>query len=28
MSLTGNTSDRATPVREFQSGKVPLFLLS
>ena len=26
--LTGDTTDRATPVREFQSGKVPLFLLS
>jgi superfamily II DNA or RNA helicase len=28
IKLTGDTSDRATPVREFQSGKVPLFLLS
>ncbi|HVG82457.1 MAG TPA: DEAD/DEAH box helicase, partial [Methylomirabilota bacterium] len=26
--LTGDTTDRAAPVREFQSGKVPLFLLS
>ena len=26
--LTGSTEDRATPVREFQAGKVPLFLLS
>jgi superfamily II DNA or RNA helicase len=26
--LTGDTKDRAMPVREFQSGKVPLFLLS
>ena len=26
--LTGDTTDRATPVREFQAGKVPLFLLS
>jgi SNF2 family DNA or RNA helicase len=28
VTLTGDTTDRATPVREFQSGKVPLFLLS
>jgi superfamily II DNA or RNA helicase len=26
--LTGATTERATPIREFQSGKVPLFLLS
>ena len=26
--LTGDTRDRATPVRRFQSGEVPLFLLS
>ena len=26
--LTGDTADRATPVRQFQAGKVPLFLLS
>jgi superfamily II DNA or RNA helicase len=26
--LTGDTTDRAKPVREFQAGKVPLFLLS
>jgi superfamily II DNA or RNA helicase len=26
--LTGDTVDRTTPVREFQAGKVPLFLLS
>ncbi|HEY1243278.1 MAG TPA: DEAD/DEAH box helicase [Hyphomicrobiaceae bacterium] len=26
--LTGDTTDRATPVREFQAGKAPLFLLS
>ncbi len=26
--LTGDTKDRAAPVREFQAGKVPLFLLS
>ena len=26
--LTGDTRDRATPVRAFQSGKVPLFLIS
>ena len=26
--LTGDTADRAEPVREFQSGKAPLFLLS
>jgi superfamily II DNA or RNA helicase len=28
VKLTGDTTDRATPIREFQSGKVPLFLLS
>jgi len=26
--LTGDTTDRATPIQEFQSGKVPLFLIS
>jgi superfamily II DNA or RNA helicase len=26
--LTGDTTDRATPVAQFQAGKVPLFLLS
>src|SRR6516164_2195602 len=26
--LTGDTVDRTTPVRKFQAGKVPLFLLS
>ncbi len=26
--LTGDTKDRATPVRRFQSGEVPLFLIS
>ncbi|MHC8371330.1 DEAD/DEAH box helicase [Pseudomonas sp. MDT1-85] len=26
--LTGDTTDRRTPVKEFQSGKVPLFLIS
>ena len=26
--LTGDTADRATPVKAFQSGKVPLFLVS
>ena len=26
--LTGDTRDRATPVRQFQAGKVPLFLIS
>jgi superfamily II DNA or RNA helicase len=26
--LTGETTDRRTPVRDFQSGKVPLFLIS
>ncbi|MCO8313350.1 DEAD/DEAH box helicase [Pseudomonas mandelii] len=26
--LTGDTADRRTPVKEFQSGKVPLFLIS
>ena len=26
--LTGNTRDRETPVRRFQAGKVPLFLIS
>jgi SNF2 family DNA or RNA helicase len=25
--LTGDTVDRTTPVRKFQAGKVPLFLL-
>ena len=28
VKLTGDTTDRAAPVREFQTGKVPLFLLS
>ncbi len=28
VKLTGDTTDRAAPVREFQAGKVPLFLLS
>ncbi len=28
VQLTGDTTDRATPVRAFQSGKVPVFLLS
>jgi superfamily II DNA or RNA helicase len=28
VKLTGDTTDRTTPVKEFQSGKVPLFLLS
>ena len=28
VEITGSTTDRATPVREFQAGKVPLFLLS
>ena len=28
MLLTGDTRDRATPVRQFQAGKVPLFLIS
>jgi superfamily II DNA or RNA helicase len=28
VTLTGDTKDRATPVREFQSGLVPLFLIS
>ena len=28
VKLTGDTVDRALPVREFQTGKVPLFLLS
>ena len=28
VQLTGQTRDRATPVQEFQSGKVPLFLIS
>ena len=28
VKLTGDTTDRTTPVREFQAGKVPLFLLS
>ncbi|WP_207810258.1 MULTISPECIES: C-terminal helicase domain-containing protein, partial [unclassified Pseudomonas] len=26
--LTGDTTDRRTPVRDFQGGKVPLFLIS
>ena len=26
--LTGDTTDRATPVRRFQAGEVPLFLIS
>ena len=26
--LTGDTRDRATPIRRFQSGEVPLFLIS
>ena len=26
--LTGDTEDRATPVKQFQSGKAPLFLIS
>ena len=26
--LTGDTKDRATPVRRFQNGEVPLFLIS
>jgi SNF2 family DNA or RNA helicase len=26
--LTGDTVDRTTPVRKFETGKVPLFLLS
>jgi len=28
VKLTGDTRDRATPVRRFQDGKVPLFLVS
>ncbi len=28
MRLTGETVDRETPVRRFQSGEVPLFLIS
>ncbi|MCC7373030.1 MAG: DEAD/DEAH box helicase [Verrucomicrobiales bacterium] len=28
VTLTGDTRDRATPVREFQNGEVPLFLIS
>ena len=28
VKLTGETRDRATPVRHFQSGEVPLFLIS
>ncbi len=28
VTLTGDTVDRATPVKQFQTGKVPLFLLS
>ncbi len=28
MLLTGDTKDRTTPVQPFQSGKVPVFLIS
>ena len=28
VQLTGQTKDRATPMRQFQAGKVPLFLIS
>ena len=28
VTLTGQTKDRATPVQQFQSGQVPLFLIS
>ena len=28
VTLTGSTKDRETPIREFQAGKVPLFLIS
>jgi SNF2 family DNA or RNA helicase len=28
VKLTGQTKDRATPIGQFQSGKVPLFLIS
>jgi len=28
VTLTGDTTDRATPVRRFQAGEVPLFLIS
>jgi superfamily II DNA or RNA helicase len=28
VTLTGDTTDRATPVRIFQSGEIPLFLIS
>ena len=28
VKLTGQTKDRATPVQQFQSGEVPLFLIS
>jgi SNF2 family DNA or RNA helicase len=28
VTLTGDTSDRGTPVRRFQAGEVPLFLIS
>lgn len=28
VKLTGQTKDRATPIEEFQSGKVPIFLIS
>ncbi len=28
VKLTGQTKDRATPIQEFQDGKVPLFLIS
>ena len=28
VTLTGSTKDRETPIREFQAGKIPLFLIS
>ena len=28
VTITGETKDRETPVRQFQEGKVPLFLIS
>jgi SNF2 family DNA or RNA helicase len=28
VKLTGSTTDRATPVNQFQAGEVPLFLIS
>ena len=28
VKLTGQTKDRATPVQQFQSGEIPLFLIS